>query len=74
MPRGKAYQQAVDRVREVLVRLAPEVFQDLGQPWLATMRNIEATGIIERVEECAAPTRHAMGKDAGLHRRYRPKT
>jgi hypothetical protein len=74
MPRGKAYQQAVERVRELLVRLAPEVFQDLGQPWLATMKDIEATGIIERLEECAAPTRHAMEKDVVLARRYRPKT
>jgi hypothetical protein len=53
-PRSKAYQRAVERVREVLIRLAPEVVQDLDQPWRATLSAIEATGIIERQEESAA--------------------
>jgi len=54
VPRNKVYQQAVERVRELLTRLAPEVFRDLNQPWLAKRRAIEATGIIERQEESAA--------------------
>jgi hypothetical protein len=53
-PRGHAYQQAVERVCEILIRLAPEVFQDLDQPWLAKLIANEATGIIQRQEEGVA--------------------
>jgi hypothetical protein len=70
-PRGKAYQRAVERVREVLIRLAPEVVQDLGQPWLATLSAIEANGIIDRQEETAATEPLLHRKRGGLERRYR---
>ena len=52
--RNKAYQQAVERVREALIPLAAEVFQDLRVPVLSGLSAIEATGIIERQEESAS--------------------
>jgi hypothetical protein len=51
--RNKAYQQAVDGVNEILVRLAPEVFQDLVEPWRAALKGLEANREIERLEESA---------------------
>jgi hypothetical protein len=54
VPRSKAYQEAVERVRKALIPLAAEVFQDLGQPWCSGLSAIEATGIIERQEESAS--------------------
>ncbi len=53
LPRGKAYQKAVERVREVLVQLAPELIQDLAQPWRGTLSAIEATQFIEDQENSA---------------------
>ena len=47
LPRGTMYQRAVDRVRDLLTSLAPEVVQDLNQPVRGTLSNIEATGIID---------------------------
>jgi len=63
-PRGTAYQRAVERVREVLIRLAPEVVQDLVQPWLASLSAIEATGIIERQERAVATDKRSRQKRA----------
>src|ERR1039457_2988156 len=57
LPRRKAYQKAVERVREVLVQLAPELIQDLAQPWRGTLSAIEATQIIEDQENSAVRSR-----------------
>jgi hypothetical protein len=51
LERGKGYQQAVERVAEILTQLAPE--QDLVQPWRAALRDLEATRVIEQLEESA---------------------
>ena len=53
LERRKAYQQAVERVRHILTQLAPQVFQDLAEPWLSTLSGIEATWHIEQAEESA---------------------
>jgi hypothetical protein len=53
MSRTKAYQQAVERVRESLTQVAPEVLQDLVQSWRATLSDIEATREVEGVEAAA---------------------
>jgi hypothetical protein len=53
LPRRKAYQKTVDNVREVLVQLAPEIFQDQAQSWSTTLSAIEATQIIEDQEGSA---------------------
>src|SRR5208282_4899472 len=42
LSRPRAYQQAVDKVRELLLKLAPEVLQDLSEPWRGTITGIEA--------------------------------
>lgn len=57
LPRRRAYQKAVERVREVLVQLAPELIQDLAQPWRGTLSAIEATQIIEYQENSAGRSR-----------------
>ena len=53
LPRRTAYQKAVERVREVVVQLAPELMQDLAQPWRGTLSAIEATQVIEDQEYSA---------------------
>jgi hypothetical protein len=53
LDRGKGYQKAVERVAELLTQLAPELFQDLVQPWRAALRGLEATRVIEQLEESA---------------------
>ncbi|MFZ0246593.1 hypothetical protein [Candidatus Binatus sp.] len=45
--------EAVERVREVLVQLAPELIQDLAQLWRGTLSAIEGTQIIEDQENSA---------------------
>jgi len=57
LPRSKAYRKAVEKVREVLVKLAPELIQDLAQPWRGTLSAIEATQIIEDQENSAVRLR-----------------
>ena len=65
--RGKAYQQAVERIRESLVELAPELMQDLAEPWRAALSKIEATQRIETQEysEEVAILRRALDAASG---------
>jgi hypothetical protein len=51
LPRRMRYENAVANVRELLIKLAPELFQDLGTPWRASLSAIEATAIIEGNEK-----------------------
>src|ERR1700676_2114747 len=57
LPRRATYQKAVDSVREVLVQLAPELFQDLAHPWSGALSAIEATQIIKDQEDSAVRRR-----------------
>ncbi len=57
LPRSKPYQKAVERVHELLVKIAPELIQDLAQPWRGTLSAIEATQIIEDQEDSAVRSR-----------------
>jgi hypothetical protein len=53
LPRRPLHQNAVESVHDVLVQLAPELFQDLAQPWRGTISAIEADHIIDRIEDAA---------------------
>jgi hypothetical protein len=50
---GKAYHKAIEGVTKILIELAPELFQDLNQPWLATLKGLEADRAIAQLEESA---------------------
>jgi len=51
--RTKPYQQAVDKVREILTKLAPELLQDLAQPVRGALSSIETKQEIEQHERSA---------------------
>jgi hypothetical protein len=53
LPRKVGYQRVVDKVRELVVQLAPELAQDLAEPWRGTTTGIEANTAIEQAEESA---------------------
>ena len=57
LPRGAAYQKAVERVLVCLVQLAPELIQDLAEPWRGTLSAIEAMQVIQRQESSTVRTR-----------------
>jgi hypothetical protein len=58
MTRAQAYQRATERVRETLTQLAPELFQDLAQPWRGTLAGLEARQVIENQEKSAMGDGH----------------
>lgn len=51
--RSAAYQKAVERVREMIIQLAPEVAQDWAEPWRGALHGIEAAQVIQQVENSA---------------------
>jgi hypothetical protein len=52
--RNQRYQDAVDKVRELITELAPEVVQDLENPVKRTLTVIEANKTIEQQEKQGA--------------------
>ena len=50
LPRRKNYQRAVEGVRNILMGLAPELFQE-EERWRMAVRDLEANAAIERNEQ-----------------------
>jgi hypothetical protein len=48
--RTPAYQREVEKVLKILIQVAPELLQDLAEPWRAILSKIEATQVIDDQE------------------------